>query len=157
MVKIEDTVCVSRNHCTTCRDKDGGRKWREQLLNGPYQVPNSEIDFICSFGVEWNSKDQKNLNIQPMTPCCGENNQSPPSPPQPQSVDLSLVEQRKQICLQCDVYQTKYGLSYCGNFLIDAVKKIVKETLTDEKAMSCGCVLDIKWRMKNQKCPQGKW
>lgn len=86
--------------------------------------------------------------------CCGESEKTEQTDT---SVDKNIVDSRKKICKECDVVTHFMGLTYCGNFLVDAVTKVIKETLTHEKAKSCGCVLDIKWRMKNAKCPQGKW
>jgi len=43
--------CTSHAHCRTCRDKEGGRKWRASL--GMTFEDIYEIDFICPFSLVW--------------------------------------------------------------------------------------------------------
>ena len=49
--------CKLRVHCPTCRDLEGGRKWREKLAK-TYDLPNGEIDFDCPHGVPWGAGPQ---------------------------------------------------------------------------------------------------
>ena len=44
--------CETRVHCRTCRDKEGGRCWRESLATA-FELPNGEIDFECPRGKPW--------------------------------------------------------------------------------------------------------
>ncbi len=45
-----DTACTSRAHCRACRDREGGRPWRESLARH-FTVP--AVDFDCPHGGEW--------------------------------------------------------------------------------------------------------
>ena len=49
--------CTSKAHCRKCRDKNGGRKWREQvakMCGGP-----NDADFACPNGYAWGSDHGK--------------------------------------------------------------------------------------------------
>ena len=46
------TICQTRIHCVTCRDRVGGREWRESL-GKVITLPNNLVDFECPHGVEW--------------------------------------------------------------------------------------------------------
>jgi len=50
-------ICNSKTHCTTCRDLDNGRAWRESLSRH-YAVPGENtddggVDFPCPHGKQW--------------------------------------------------------------------------------------------------------
>ncbi len=49
----ETIHCTTHQHCATCRDLEGGRKWRESLRKG-FTLPDDETDFPCPHGVPWN-------------------------------------------------------------------------------------------------------
>lgn len=44
--------CTGKAHCVTCRNKDGGHKWREDLTK-TFKLPDNNIDFECPHGVPW--------------------------------------------------------------------------------------------------------
>ncbi len=44
------SVCADLVHCKTCRDKEGGRSWRESLRNA-FLIP--ETDFECPRKNKW--------------------------------------------------------------------------------------------------------
>ena len=70
-----------------------------------------------------------------------------------------LVEERKRICREnsCGSYRHLVGLSFCGNFVIYAVTNALKSLIGPNDPKSCGCQLDLKWRLKGSKCPQNLW
>ena len=43
--------CQSRMHCATCRDLEGGRSWRGQLM-ATYALPGGVVDFVCPHGIQ---------------------------------------------------------------------------------------------------------
>ena len=45
-------ICVSHVHCTTCRDRAGGRSWRASLA-AAYALPDAAPDFTCPHGYPW--------------------------------------------------------------------------------------------------------
>lgn len=48
-----DTIhCLSRKHCDTCRNLEGGRKWRGSIKE-LFVIPNESVDFQCPYGKEW--------------------------------------------------------------------------------------------------------
>lgn len=54
-VFVLSTHCNSRAHCKTCRNKQGGHKWRESLKKA-FAVPNDVVDFDCPYGMTWNDE-----------------------------------------------------------------------------------------------------
>ena len=48
---IEMAACLSRRHCRTCRDLEGGRHLREAWQR-VYTLP-GDTDFECPFGLPW--------------------------------------------------------------------------------------------------------
>lgn len=48
----DSAACLSRAHCVTCRDRDGGRSWRVSLGRA-FTLPQLTIDFDCPYGVPW--------------------------------------------------------------------------------------------------------
>lgn len=47
-----EILCVSERFCSTCRDREGGREWRQQLGRA-YELPADAPDFVCPHGREW--------------------------------------------------------------------------------------------------------
>lgn len=45
-------ACTLRVHCTTCRNREDGRAWRESL-RAAFQLPRDAPDFECPHGVPW--------------------------------------------------------------------------------------------------------
>ncbi len=43
-------ICDAGTHCPTCRNLEGGRKWRESLSKA---VEVTSVDFECSRGLAW--------------------------------------------------------------------------------------------------------
>lgn len=76
--------------------------------------------------------------------CCGEHRQSGP----PRKVASSaIVPPRRAACAQCDKL-TKLGNAwFCGTPLVGGVLD----------PATCGCLLNIKWHLRGQKCPQSRW
>ena len=53
MTKFSDSAtCNSHAHCKTCRDRQGGRKWRENLA-AAFELPADAPDFECPAGIAW--------------------------------------------------------------------------------------------------------
>jgi hypothetical protein len=53
--------------------------------------------------------------------------------------DPALIEFRRSICLKCEVCQScGIGLHLCHD-------------------KSCGCIIESKVQLKNERCPRGKW
>lgn len=46
------SACQSRAHCGACRDREGGRTWREGLA-AAFVLPADAPDFACPHGVAW--------------------------------------------------------------------------------------------------------
>lgn len=49
---IDDDSCKSNIHCVTCRDKEGGRAFRESL-GRMFILPVDAPDFVCPYGKDW--------------------------------------------------------------------------------------------------------
>lgn len=47
---VETIHCTSFAHCRTCRDREGGREWRENIAQ-EFDVPT--IDWDCPYGAKW--------------------------------------------------------------------------------------------------------
>ena len=48
-----DTIhCMSKSHCNTCRNLEGGREWRKNLMS-LFVLPGDNVDFKCPYGKEW--------------------------------------------------------------------------------------------------------
>lgn len=45
-------ACRSFAHCSTCRDLEGGRAWRQSIATA-CSVPNDAPDFVCPRGLPW--------------------------------------------------------------------------------------------------------
>lgn len=52
MIFTDSGSCQSRVHCATCRDREGGRAWRESLACC-YTMPEGSPDFPCPHGGDW--------------------------------------------------------------------------------------------------------
>lgn len=56
MTSFFETIhCQSKAHCQICRNRDGGRAWRRQILD----IFKTEVgeDFACPDGIEWGIKE----------------------------------------------------------------------------------------------------
>jgi hypothetical protein len=63
-----EVICASRAHCPTCRNKDGGRAWRESLAQA-FIVPGDAPDFTCPYGLEWGANPESiDTSPQPIQP-----------------------------------------------------------------------------------------
>lgn len=49
---VDTEHCLSKAHCTTCRDLVGGYQWRNSLKS-LFVLPNDQIDFECPYGKKW--------------------------------------------------------------------------------------------------------
>jgi hypothetical protein len=78
--------CKSRFHCQTCRDKEGGREWRESLRKA-FLLPNDETDFECPHGLPWG---------------CGPQTGSQKEYQEKLDADNKRIEEIGQICEACD-------------------------------------------------------
>ena len=45
-------ICKDRTCCKTCRDKEGGRPWRESVRR-VFDLPGGTVDFECPHGKPW--------------------------------------------------------------------------------------------------------
>ncbi len=53
-----DTIhCLSRAHCNTCRNLEGGRTWRKSLTS-LFVLPDEKVDFECPYGKKWEETTQ---------------------------------------------------------------------------------------------------
>ncbi len=50
--------CIDHVHCATCRNLEGGRKWRESLTKA-FKLPEGKVDFDCPHGVPWNPTEDQ--------------------------------------------------------------------------------------------------
>ena len=50
--------CLSRAHCRTCRDREGGQGWR-QILALSFTLPSGAPDFECPHGLEWGATPER--------------------------------------------------------------------------------------------------
>lgn len=57
---IESQACAGRRYCQQCRDKDGGRKYREGWAQN-FELPAGKTDFDCPFGIPWGFKPEVNF------------------------------------------------------------------------------------------------
>lgn len=48
-------ICEAGTHCVRCRDREGGRRWREQLARA-YELPAGGVDFACPYRRRWGWK-----------------------------------------------------------------------------------------------------
>lgn len=77
---IESSICTSRVHCGTCRDKINGVKFRTENAKF-FTMPSSGANFECPFGNPWEYKPDlrgagdavaklfDKLGIRPCTGC----------------------------------------------------------------------------------------
>ena len=72
--------CIARAHCGMCREREGGRKFRESLAK-IFELPDGEVDFACPQGLPWRNAPQRK-----------------PCPP--------FVLVRKATCGACDIADT---------------------------------------------------
>lgn len=54
--------CNTRRACRICRDREGGRRWRESIIRLFGLLPESP-DFDCPHGVSWGAGQVANLLI----------------------------------------------------------------------------------------------
>ena len=64
MTFFESNVCTCRAHCTKCRSRIGGRKWREGLA-ARFEV--GDVDWECPLGVEWDTITSRPLSLKRST------------------------------------------------------------------------------------------
>ena len=57
---------------------------------------------------------------------------------------------RKNKCVYCPKFKENLLVGpTCGTLAIPEYE--------DGKMVACGCILNIKWKIKSAHCPQGKW
>jgi len=90
-------LCDSQAHCTACRDLDGGRAWRENLLDyydGVADIPEihaAGVDFPCPRGRQWGE-----ITPPPRPP------ESTPAPaPAPFPAPIMIPPGAAAICADC--------------------------------------------------------
>lgn len=47
-----EKLCRSGAHCPTCRDREGGRRWRESVMRYA-RVPSGRAYWVCPYGRDW--------------------------------------------------------------------------------------------------------
>ena len=57
-MNLVTTICVSRQHCTVCRQRSAGRKWRESVVRIA-TLSVAECDWPCPLGLEWNPSAER--------------------------------------------------------------------------------------------------
>jgi len=110
---VSSPDCQSRLHCHACRNLEGGRTWRGQLLRR-FRLPNNIVDFICPWGVPWKNvavtagakpapTPRKVINFFEAMLKAGR-------------VDDTLRMARSSDCLKCDLRRRdpKNGQDWCG-------------------------------------------
>ena len=56
----ETNICRTQAHCATCRDREGGRSWRESVM-AAFIVPPADsarpaVDWLCPRGHAWGDR-----------------------------------------------------------------------------------------------------
>jgi hypothetical protein len=75
--------CQSRAHCSTCRDKEGGRAWRKST-GQVYTLPEAPAgavdpsDFECPYGLPWKEQSDMDNNQPKPTIKITQGSQKPP-------------------------------------------------------------------------------
>jgi len=106
MIKYDLTkaVCRGKLHCTLCRAKDRGKRFREEVAQ--HLIEQVEVDFICPLGYEWDTKIEPefmpalNKAEGPQKFIFQEGNQQPP--PAQLNEDTELSKKRFEICKTCE-------------------------------------------------------
>lgn len=57
-------ACRSHGHCGTCRDRDGGRAWRDAIRSNVTDI--AEVDFACPEGLPWGHVPLPILDARPV-------------------------------------------------------------------------------------------
>ena len=72
----------------------------------------------------------------------------------PEEVGRELLKDpavRLNTCRACPMYKRNLIVGpTCGTLAIPEYDE-------EGKMIACGCILNIKWRIKSAHCPQGKW
>jgi hypothetical protein len=146
---VKSAACLSMAHCITCRDKKE-RSWRESLKKG-FSLPGDCADFDCPYGLPWgyygSSGSAEKAQSKIMRLIEGARNYIRAEWGSAQSqVPNDVAEWRLGICRLCDevVPCIRSTRLCCGPLL-----KLGRRT--------CGCVLESKVKLPDQKCPIGKW
>ena len=75
-------------------------------------------------------------------------------------VNQSLSEKRLDICEICPIFSRKNKTigGVCSSYLyLNPVTNEISTVYKKGYFKGCGCRLNAKTRLKNQKCPAGKW
>ena len=130
---FETIHCRSRAHCSVCRNKEGGRKWRDQIMKIFKDI--TAVDFECPHGIPWEyKKGDPHPAMATKAPA-----RPPPSPgwkptvsrrPIPtlrqaatfgkamvsgKYVSKEILEERAAICGKCKFLRvTPEGVKWCG-------------------------------------------
>lgn len=75
-------------------------------------------------------------------------------------IKLYVRPTRKAQCGRCSWLKRKYGLWWCGKPMPSRLAERIWFWLTRSMRLyyrGCGCILNIKWRLKRAECPVKVW
>ena len=75
-------------------------------------------------------------------------------------INQTLAEKRLEICESCPIYKeiNKIVGGVCSSYLyLNPTAGEISTKFKEGFFRGCGCRLNAKTRLKNQKCPSGKW
>jgi len=97
MIKHDFTaICRGKLHCTLCRAKDAGRRFRQQVI--PHLIVQVEVDFLCPAGHEWDVAVEPEFIPQRLSfPAESDPRRAAPATERPE-----LAKKRFEVCKTCD-------------------------------------------------------
>lgn len=75
-------------------------------------------------------------------------------------INQTMAEKRLEICESCPIYKeiNKIVGGVCSSYLyLNPITGEISTKFKEGFFRGCGCRLNAKTRLKNQKCPSGKW
>jgi hypothetical protein len=88
--------CTSRLHCRVCRNKEGGRIWRQSLAKN-FTLPDNNIDFECPYGLQWNAQPPKPEKPPEDCPDCRRNAEKPKVAQAPEPLPITTPAQVEKV------------------------------------------------------------
>lgn len=72
-------------------------------------------------------------------------------------MEKSLGEKRKEICLKCPIFASKYGGQCSDKLYLNPTTNESSTSKSEGFIRGCGCILEYKWDKISSVCPAGKW
>ena len=72
-------------------------------------------------------------------------------------VNRELSYKRLKVCRKCPLYSIKWSGMCNSKLWLNPETGDVSDTVRDGYYKGCGCRLDAKTTLINEKCPAGKW